>query len=369
MKRSVFLYVIYMFFITSCSNQEGVIGLKTIEAYDSISINIDYPYLHKYVRNFIYRNGDTLFFAGFNHKTYSIDIFDITNKKPQKSIPIEQEGPNAVFNFSKFALNDSVIIFTEYTNVIKVMSRKDGKIINQIRLSQLLAKKRYSIMPQGIYAGGNMPKLQLNGNNLSLPIYSLEEPSMNDTLSLSVDLFEKKVKPNPIKYPQELSGCLNDYLLMIYPYINEYEDRFIYNFPFTSSIYVYNKSDEMTQTYKMDSKQTDNKAKSISIGPRNYQRKYEYDSNMLRFRETYFDKKTNCYFRIHNDIQDENESEQYRNSYLILFNERTFNMKEYLLPKSFEEVYFVENNVIYFFLRSSDDYTINIARIRIEDLK
>ena len=112
--------------------------------YEEVNIPVDAPYLTQYIiQANLWQKGDSLFLAGFNYFTYSIDIINITEKKAVKYIPLEKQGPDPVSYVKALCpefLRGMVLI-------VQFHSQPDGLLKQFIGVSRPFCVLRY-ILPE-----------------------------------------------------------------------------------------------------------------------------------------------------------------------------------------------------------------------------
>lgn len=362
MKRTIFFLYAFMLFLVSCNTNSATKNDENVLDFDTISIPIDYPYLSDYTLSSSCLKNDTILWSGYNHMTHSIDIFDITNKRIYNTIPLENDGPNGVINISNYILNDSAIIFLDYQNLLTSISISRGLAFNKI---EPLSDTEYQINYNGLLSGTFNTTLNINDNRLLLPIFPIKEQNIKDLLAISIDLSTNEKVKLPLIYPNEMKEDLSQYGSLTYISLMDYKDRIVYNFPYSSNIYIYWKENSLVETIKFNSNKTKNKSDKNSADLGDYRALYEYENNSLRFREVYYDNNSNKYIRIHHDAL---EDKICRDSYLMSYdNTRNF-IKEYKLPDSFSHNYFIKDNKLFFLMKDTDDTELKFAIIDINNI-
>lgn len=365
MKR-VHILAAIIILLSSCNNGKtfnGAIdkGLR----FDTMSIVINYPYLSSYTLHSSYVKLDTLFWSGYNHMTHCIDIFDLTNKKVHKTIQLEKEGPNGIINFSNYVLADTFLVFADYQNKISIFSIPNKTVYKRITP---IPDSKYRLCYNGLLSGtyNSSISMRLHDNSLIYPIYPIKEQNADDILAVNLELPTCQYSNLPFVYPDEMIEDFSQYGSLTYISLMNYRDRIVYNFPYSSNIYIYDKISSQIKTIPLDSKITKNKSKKMTAPKRDYSEVFKYEDETLRFRETYYFDKGNKYVRVHhNDI---NEDPNIRETYLVTYDNTTLNMKEYKIPHSFSHIYFATNESLVFLLNSSNDYELKFATVDINSL-
>jgi hypothetical protein len=178
---------------------------------------------------------------------------------------------------------------------------------------------------------------------------------------IQINIHNDSIRFIPAKYPKELNGLSEKYGNLLFPCITDCGNRFVYNFPFQSAVYLCDKRSGEVTKYNPQSRYTSNVAKPMEgISARE---KFEYESCALRFREVYYSDRKKVYFRIHHDAK-ERFSDRQRKSFLMIMDMQMNPLAEYALPPNFRENYFVYNDIIYFYQeRDSDDMWLGVIDI------
>ena len=96
-------------------------------------------------------------------------------------------------------------------------------------------------------------------------------------------------------------------------------------------------------------------------------KKFEAESTSARFGEVHYSGSLGQYYRVHYG-EKERLFDKTRETYLMLYDEKTGSTMEYLLPKDFSEEYIVVDDVVYFIYANDDDSTFNYAKIDLKKL-
>jgi len=371
MKKLIWLSGILASLMMACSS--GQEQKQTISAgvlkYDSLSIPIDYPYLGFYYRISSYEEGGNLYCAGYNHLMHSIEVFDLTNRRAVQSYELEPEGPNAVLKnqISDFVVNDSLFVFRGYRNDVKVLSRKDGTLLKTIMT--LSPEDNYNLNFRGArdasYGGGEMG---WDGGRIVTPLFTKQKQTLEDKLALSVDLNTEKVEILPLSYPEEMKEGLGQYGSFTFPNFAIAEDRWVYNFAYSSRVYIYRKETGEVQTLDMKSNATPERPSPAGIkeGKRDFRKNVEFESTALRFCNVYYDRTADVYVRMHHagveDFMDK------RKSYLMIHRCKTGETLEYEMTEELSAKYFVSGGRVYIELKNPDDVCLRFAVVDLKSL-
>ena len=372
MKTHLCIIALMASLLMACSSENK--QAETISAgvlkYDSLTIPIDYPCLGFYYQTAHYKDGNTLYWAGYNHLLHSIEVFDLTNRKTMASYELEPEGPNAITKnqFSCFLMNDSMFVFRGYRNELKLLSRKDGKLLKTI--FTLSPEDEYQLQYRGVlngeYSRGFI--MRWDGENVVTPLFAKNGQKMHDPLFLSLNLRTSETERLPLSYPESMEGDLNKYGSLTCPFFTMSEDRLVYNFAYSSQVYVAMKGTDEVQTFAMNSNATPNRSdtKDGNIERRDIMRNFDYEENTLRFSQVNYDKQADVYLRTHYASREKMTA--VRDSYLMVYKCRTGKMLEYELPEEVTTRYFVVDGYAYFQLKNSEDSHLYFAVVRLADL-
>lgn len=198
------------------------------------------------------------------------------------------------------------------------------------------------------------------------PIYLVKGQNVDDILAVNLDLSTYQYSNLPFTYSDEMIEDFSQYGSLTYISLMNYKDRIVYNFPYSSNIYIYEKSSSQIKTIPLDSKITKNKSKKMTALKRDYSEIFKYEDETLRFRETYYFDKSDKYVRIHhNEI---NKDTNIRETYLITYDNATQNMKEYKIPYLFSHIYFSAKESLVFLLKESNDKELKFAIVDIDNI-
>lgn len=364
MKKHIWMALIMAVCMMSCTLPEG--HQQTISAgvleYDSLSIPIDYPYLGFYYQISCYEEGGNLYCAGYNHLMHSIEVFDLTNRCTIQSYELEPEGPNAVLKnqISDFLVNDSLFVFRGFRNDVKVLSRKDGALRKTIMTLSLEDNYQLNFRGtrDGTYGGFEM---QWEEQKIVMPLFTKQKQTMEDRLALSVDLYTEEAEILPLSYPEEMKEDLGCYGSLTFPDFTTSEDRWVYNFAYSSRVYIYRKETGEVQVLDMKSNTTPNQASfnDSNLKERNLRKNAEYESTTLRFGSVYYDKTADVYVRMHHAGKEKIMDK--RKSYLMVHRCKTGETLEYELPEDLSPQYFVADGRLYIELKNPDDVCLRFA--------
>lgn len=353
----------------SCSGTQQKSVFKETFEYDTLAISIDFPYLSYYHTTALYANENGLYWGGYNHLMHSVDIFSLTDQCVVESIELEPEGPDAILKnrVGSFMFNDSLLIFRGYENEIKMIDRKYRTLYRKV--VPFTPEENYRLVCKGLlpgqFEGGNA--MRLYNNTIVTPVYPDGDPTMEDVLVTSVNLNNGYVEHLPVSYPKDMEEDLSKYGSLTYPYLTVSADRLVYNFPYTSHVYVYNVKSGKTETFSLESGKTGNRSgQKPQTDSRDYLKGFEYESMALRFCETYYDEESGALVRVHHKEKVTPVDKEV--SFLMVHKSETGETLEYPLPSGFTTRYYVHGGNVYFQLNSGSDDKVCFAVAKIRAL-
>lgn len=372
MKKRIPMIALVASLLMACSsgsNQQETLSAGVLP-YDSLSIPIDYPCLGFYYQMTHYIEGNTLYWAGYNHLLHSIEVFDLTNCQTVASYELESDGPDAIIKnqFDNFLMNDSLFVFRGYRDELKLLSRKDGKLSKTI--FPLSAEETYQLhfrgMLNGEYSGGF--GMRWDGECVVMPLFAKNGQKMDDPLLLSVNIKTSGSEKLSLAYPESMKDDLGKYGSLTCPSFTLGPDRVVYNFAHASQVYVAMREPGEVRTFAMNSNATPNRSdsKDTNIKQRDFRGNFEYEENALRFGVVNYDKSSDAYIRIHYAKREEVMGR--REAYLMVYKCRTGEMLEYELPEEISARYFVADGHAYFLLKNNDDICLHFAVVNLKEL-
>ena len=198
-----------------------------------------------------------------------------------------------------------------------------------------------------------------------MPIFAKNGQKMDDALAVSVNLRTSEVERLPLAYPDAIKDDLGRYGSLTCPFFTVSEDRIVYNFPYSSQVYVFVPETGEVQTFAMNSNAIPNRAvpKDANIKSRDIRKNAEYERMTLRFGEVYYDKVSDAYVRMHFSARSEMFSEQ--KLYLMVYRCKTGEATEYELPEYFSSRFFVVDGCVYVLLENHDDTHLRFATMKL----
>ena len=367
MKRNYLLFSLLCLLLFSCSHSVDSRKVCTLDSYDSISLNIDYPLLNSYTKLSACKFQNAPFAGGYNHLTHSFDFISLSGSD-NFSIALDKEGPDGVLPTSSFCFAPSCIVLEDASGII-VLSY-EGKIIYRIPSSYMDSQK-YSMKPTGVSMGG-LTNLSVTESDVTIPLFPVNVCSENIStynIGMEYNLSENKLSPIPVNYPSQLISQIEGFQGLVFPGISGYPDRILYNFPCSSSIYVYDRQSGITDSISMSSVEIPAELSPLDANSRkNPRKKFEFQGLSPRYCEPHYDPISGKYFRIHYGPKSDMFDKE-RSIGLIVMDGNSRSSREYRFPNNFSEQYFVMDGIVYIqYKNPSDESYIHFAKVEIKDL-
>lgn len=349
--------LLFVVFYTSCSKEVKHQVLELTE-YDSISVAIDYPILSNYVRLVPYvRNGE-LFVVGYNHFEHYYDFVNLSGGK-HFSVEMEKEGPDGVLVSSRFWVNEDYIVCRNDAGL--VMLGMDGKVRHRMPIEELLHPTDVYVNSFGGVALGNYDYVQNDGSRCFIPMISLRK-DVDVAIGKVYDAKTSSLELLPILYPDSIRN-LYQVKSLITPYMNGYADRIVYNFPISSKVYCYDLKTKKTKVMDMRSETIPNAVDMEEFKNMDWFRRMKEEDMTSRFLWAHYSAKSGKYYRVHFASRENFEDDANNKRYLMVYDEKTGEIKEYLLPARFSATFFIHDDVIYFDFDGTNDEVLTFAKI------
>ena len=367
MKRKYLLFALACLLFFSCSHSVDSGKIYTLDNYDSISVNIDYPFLNSYTKLSACKFHGAPFAGGYNHLTHSFDFISLSDSD-NFSISLDKEGADGVLPTSSFCFTPLCIVLEDESGIIVVSY--EGKVINRIPYSSLDTEK-YSMKPTGVSMGG-LTNLSVAESEVTVPLFPINVSSDNIStysIGMKYNIPENKLSSIPVNYPSRLVSQIEGFQGLAFPGISAYSDRILYNFPCSSHIYVYERQSGVTDSINMTSLEISAELPPLDAKSRkNPRKKFEFEGLSPRYCEPHYDSTSGKYFRIHYGPKSDMFDMKRSIGLIVLDSDRSA-LREYRFPDNFSEQYFVMDGMIYIqYKNPSDDTSIRFAKVRIKDL-
>lgn len=284
--------------IKPLENYEKPLNNSTL-TYKEIFLKIDCLTLSvEYYTSFDFynKNGEILFF-GYNPKTHNLDVINLTNRRVEKHIKLEKQGPDAVgmrITGMNVVSYDSILIDDESRFVFM---NSDGLVFWR------LSKNNPNLL-KGIPKGNLLTQVEAFKPGYSKKtgslyvIYQPFEKKYLNTLPIILEIDTDSLTSSfvPVYYPEVITANKNSYK-PIYggPQACFTEDKIIVNFAFESNIYVYNLKSKKVTPFGGKSNFTPNQSPPYaeSSNPEDYR------LTTINFHPLIYDPYRNYYYRTH----------------------------------------------------------------------
>lgn len=365
MKKIIIVSLAFIGLCISCTSRR--VELPSELVYDSLSIDVDYPFLSVYTSPRPFYRSDTLYMGAYNHMTHAYDFIDLSGEGKHFTIPLQREG--------KDGIGTSVDIFDMQKGILVKESTgfkwidDEGRVIknwNLFEVTDSLTGNLYSIHPRGALLGDRFYTVfDDTRREVIFPLFPAGDMAMEHRiLGGKLNIENDKISFLPVSYPSMFDKETLNKGNFFVPQFTVSGDKLIYNFYGFSNFWTLSSSGAVEE-YNMPSRYTKNQSPvpdaSIDVWSL-----LKQELIALRFGEVHHMAPLHCYARVHYAPKENRKDPSI--SYLTLMDEDGTIWNEYPLPSSFTEKYFVAGTNMYFFIKSTeDDSKILLARIRLED--
>ena len=348
MFRNIFFPFVLIFFAAcSTKNLTNDSGLISVE-YDTIQIPITERYLQNYSHITGYSSDSLDLIYAYNHFLHKMDVFDVTNRRCFNSIPLEREGPDGINVAVNFTVCDSMIYINSFPFYYginfsgKIETKLDQtKIINFPYNDFNLSGRRGIIM-------ANFMEAFVNCEYKAMPVAVYKnDNSLHGIGFIRLDsgTFEM--------FDVSLPEIKDNYGHLEIPHINWVGDKIIYNFPYSSSIYVYSIDERTQKEIKVNSVFTKNIADKLNNNS-NMIAQMHHQMFSLQFLSVKYDPFRDLYYRIHMAPINNMDEMFDRELYLTVMDNQFNCLKELKLPRGIASPsYVITKNGILFQLNPS----------------
>ena len=336
-------------------------------SYEEISVPVTFPYMERYESNGnIWCKNDTFFFGGYNRHIHAIDIIDLTHQKTLRSIPLEEQGPNAINHIRNLYIHDTLIICRNAMSFLSI--NNNGKITSKWDINQIqdTLTQKYYLLNRGGAVLGNYKHFCYHPESNTI-FYQIYPKSLQDDRYFAMaefNLQNQHYQFLPVFYPTYFDHNIlySDFSSI---YLLKKGNNIIYNYPYSCQVYCYNITSKKLKEYSLESSFTSNNLslKKLPLSPKE---KMKYELNSLRFGPIYAFEELNIYARIHYAPQKDKET--IRKKYLMLFDEQFHIIAEYPLSENFRDKYYMAGNYIFFYLSNISEGFFKIAKSDISKL-
>lgn len=227
---------------------------------ECLSIDVTEDYAQTYGGSFCQSTSTSIdgkdYFIGYNRHLHCIDIINLTERKPERQIGLETQGPDGIPDVSGVYHYKNTFIVKTAFGFCRIDDK--GKILTKWLLSDFLQKKAkgYNLfMPDDQLISMNVYSFMFFDERegiVALPLYKDEGEQIDKKILLLSCEDWSIVDWIDIDYPQYLEDREN---LGILGSINvlPHGDLIVYNFPASSEVFVYNRTDKTTRSYDIPS--------------------------------------------------------------------------------------------------------------------
>jgi len=362
MKAFIYLFVLGQF-LFSCSKKQ-IIETDKLSLYDSVSISIDYSLLSLYVKLVPYCIDNSVYATGYNFYEHSIDFIDLTGGN-NFILSLQREGPNGVLPVQDYCFVADKIVCKDESGILTLSM--DGSVIKRLSIKELVSPaEKYSVRPRG----GSLSDYQYL-NSWNDKVFVSLSPVMKDDfvhIGKIYDVSKHLLEFLPPCYPSEVVDFAQYLGSLSIPDINMHSaDKIVYNFPFSSQVYLYDVGTAETKILDVRSQMIDNELDFEEWKGMDLVDKAQKEISLSRFGRVYYSSSLDKYYRIHYGKENV-DGGMPRNIYLMVFDESGSSIKEYLLPKQFTSQYFFLHDTLFFACRSNNDMSFKIAKISLDIL-
>lgn len=351
---------------SSCS-QEARHQVLELKEYDSISVAIDYPILSNYSRLKPIARNRELYVVGYNHYEHYYDFVNLSGGE-HFSVELQREGADGVLVHGRFWVNENGIVCQTQAGLVAL--DMNGKVLHRVPMEELIAPKEiYLDRPHGA-ALGNYDYVGSHGSQCFIPLSPLKKDA-DVAIGKVYDADTHSLELLPVLYPEPVKELFQVKSLTM-PRINASdEDRIIYNFPYSSKVYQYDRWTQETLVLDMQSQTIPNELDMKEFEISDWKEKDMKELKTSRFDWVHYSAEIEKYYRVHySEDADFNDFEAHRNRkiYLMVYDGKECTTKEYLLPSEFSEIYFIHDDVLYFDFDGTNDEVLSFAKIDLRKL-
>lgn len=321
----------------SKDKNETIISSPLIKI-DTLSVNINENYLQNYtaLRNRIYN--DQLY--AYNIHQHTIDIFDFATQNFISQIKLKREGADGIPNINSFIIANGLIIAQHESNYTII--DQNGKIVKKISketLTNNLNDKDYLLDAPNNISISNFEDMTYDSNEkkLIVPISTLDPHKLKDKYCLAnIDINTEKISFYPITYPNKLSNEYYGKLSRPNPLI--IKDQIIYNFSYSSNIYLFDKNNQTTTSYNITSDFTKNNSEQLDKNA-NIKKQLDHYFHSLYFHVIQYDHYRNIFYRLHTNKSSDVSVFNNKETYLTIISANFEKIAEIKLPTNLYPIF------------------------------
>ena len=359
---SFFVGAITLLCLQSACSEKPKHQVLDLTDYDSIAVTIDYPILSSYSRLQPYiRNGE-MYVVGYNHFEHYYDFINLSGGK-HFSVELQREGADGVLTPSDFVVLQDEIVCKNQEGVIVV--GMDGKVKHRLPMQELVHPENvYSATPRTATLG-NYNYWDADGNRVFIPLYPLVSGVPAGKI---YDAEKHTLEPLPFSYPDSIQQAIQSLGSLSAPSVNGDADRIVYNYPISSKVYLYDWKTKDTKVIDMRSLTVSNELDISEFNIPDQKGRFTKEMLSSRFNWVHYHAESGRYYRVHLASIESMKKMFDRKSYLMVYDEKKNETKEYLLPEDFSNVYVVQGDVMYVAYKKNTDDVFRLAKIELENL-
>ena len=278
-----------------------------------------------YVHPKVFQEDGKPYLAMYNFATYRIEAFNLADKTRTLTVPLHDQARTSIDPSTQSRdvshprdfypiSSDSILVFSVYQ---AYLINGKGQVYKQIELRgtnlDSTVASAYHINPpirssQYYDRSSNIAYLRVF-NRFLAP----QEGPYKQSIIAALDLMKGTIDTLPIRVPKFFikSDALYDYN-SLFPEMLTADRRLIYNFPVSSSIFLYDLESGKTTEIKANSKHTANEGKPIPIHVKHndVEARFKQLSRDVNFFAPLHDPYRNLYYRVHRGERPELLEEQ-----------------------------------------------------------
>lgn len=364
MKRGILFSVwaiAFLCLLSACSEKQKHQVLDLTD-YDSIAVSIDYPILSNYTQLQPYiRNGE-MYVVGYNYYEHYYDFINLSGGE-HFSVAMQREGADGVLTPGNFVVLQDKIVCKNQEGVVVV--GMDGKVKHRLPIQELVHPENvYSATPRTATLG-NYNYWDADGDCIFIPLYPLESGVPAGKIYGSE---KQTLEPLPFSYPDSIQQAIQSLGSLSTPFVNGDADRIVYNYPVSSKVYQYDRKTKETKVVDIRTLTVSNELNISEFNIPGQKGRMTKEILSSRFNWVHYHAESGRYYRVHLASTESLKTMFDRKSYLMVYDEKKNETKEYLLPADFSNVYVVQDNVMYVAYKKNTDDVFSLAKIELEKL-
>ena len=321
-------------------------------SYNEIEIPINTTGLSTYYSSDSFEKNGHSIFIGYNYATHAFDLYDLENETVLKSVTLQYEGADGLKSVGHFAANKDYIVVT-YANSLIILLNHEGEVLRRISVTDIPNLEGLSLAPMEL-TFGNFSQLSFdNQSTLTIPIFKSQKRLSNEYYSvfyimeLSFEGAEFDVSLTKCKFPQTFQDQFyGDFDI---PYVFNYKDELIYNFPISSSVFRINPNRDNLEIFELPS---NGDAQSIEPLSENAYadfagKRFNYFFNSARYFPLVHDRFRELYYLVRKE-KTEGEPDRYDKNILMIFDKNLSYLDEVKLDSKLTPIYGVVKEGLYF---------------------